>query len=194
MRFCRKCGFEVGTWMSFCPKCGAVLAQVTTQPRRYGYRVTSFLVPNALLWFLLGFLWVIRFNAYGDLTWYSQFMLLAFGTVAGLVVGVALTQKQLSTLTKKGELGSSLSSLLFMMGGVLIFGAFFLAAMLASPSLAGVIHAVVIDSILGAGIGIIAARVFLLINWERNHKMRLYQKGWITKIYAVPTSDSRSGQ
>jgi hypothetical protein len=147
-----------------------------------------------LLWFLLVFLWVIRFNAYGDLTWYAQFTLLALGMAAGLVVGVALTKKQLSTLTKKGELGSSLSSLLFILGGVLVFGAIFLAAMLASPSLAGVTHAVVLDSILGSGIGIIAARVFLLVKWERNHKMRLYQKGWITRIYAVPAPDSRSRQ
>jgi hypothetical protein len=190
MPFCRKCGFEVSAWMSFCPSCGASLALSTTKPRGYGYRVTSFLVPNTLLWVLLVFLWMVRFNAYGDVTWYSQFMWMAFGMAAGLLVGVAVTRKQLNTLTEKGELGTSLSTLLFILGGVLVFGALFLAAMLASPSLSSVIHVAVIDAILGAGISIIVARSFLLVAWERNHKMRLYQKWWSPRIYAVPKTDS----
>jgi len=180
--------------MSFCPKCGAPLAPSITQPRRYGYRFTSFYVPNAMLWVLLVVLWMLRFNAYGDVTWYSQFMWLAFGMAAGLVIGVMAIRKQLNTLTEKGEMGMSVSYLLFIVGGVLVFGGLFLAAMFASPSLTRVIYVAGMDFILGAGISIIAARAFLLVNWERNHKMRLYQKGWSTKIYAVPTPDSRNRQ
>jgi len=172
--------------------CGVSLAPSTTQPRWYGSRFTSFYVPNALLWGLLVFLWMVQFNAYGYVAWYSQFMWLAFGMAAGLVIGVAVTQKQLNTLTEKGEMGMSLSYLLFMVGGVLVFGALFLAAMLAFPSLLTVIYATVMDSILGAGISLILTQAFLVVRWERNHKMRLYHKGWPLKIYAVPTPDSHT--
>jgi hypothetical protein len=147
-----------------------------------------------LLWFLLALLWMLRFNLYGDVTWYSQFMLMAFGIAAGLVVGVAVTRKQLNTLTEKGEIGISLSTLLLIVGGVLVFGALFLAAMFAYPSLSSVIHVAVMDSILGAGISLVVVRAFLLVEWKRNHKMRLYQKGWSTRIYAVPKPDSRNHQ
>ena len=194
MPFCRKCGFEVSAWMSFCPKCGASLAPSTTQPRWHGYRFTSFYVPNGLLWGLLAFLWIIRFNAYGYVTWYTQFMWLAFGMVAGLVVGLAVTRKVLHTLTEKGEVGTSPSILLLMVGVALVFGALFTIAMLASPSSWQVTQVAVLDSILGAGISIILAQAFLVVRWERSHKMRLYHKGWPLKIYAVPTPDSRNHQ
>ena len=194
MPFCRKCGFEVSTWMSFCPRCGVSLAPSSTKPRWYGYRVTSFLVPNTLLWVLLSFLWMLSLNAQSHVSFYSQFMWIAFGIAAGLVVGVALTRKQLNTLTEKGEISNSLSTLLFILGGVLVFGALFLAAIFAFPSLLSVIQVAVMDALLGAGISMLVVRAFLLVAWERNHRMRLYQKGWSTRIYAVPNPDSRNHQ
>jgi hypothetical protein len=126
--------------MSFCPKCGVSLAQSTKQPRGYGYRFTSFYVPNTLLWILLVFLWMIQFNAYVYVTWYTQFMWMAFGMATGLVIGVMAIRKQLNTLTEKGEMGMSLSYLLFIVCGVLVFVALFLAAMFAFPSLLQVMH------------------------------------------------------
>jgi hypothetical protein len=195
MPFCRKCGFEVGTWMSFCPKCGASLAPLTTQPRWYGYRLTSFYVPNALLWGLLVILWMLQFNAYGDVTWYSQFMWLAFGMAAGLVIGVTAIRKQLNTLTEEGEMGMSPSYLLFMVGGVLVFVGLLVAAMFAFPSLSRIVYVTMMDSIMGANISIILSQAFFVVRWERSHKMRLYHKGmWSLKVYAVPTPDSRNRQ
>jgi len=114
-------------------------------------------------------------------------MWMVFGMATGLVIGVMAIRKQLNTLTEKGEMGMSLSYLLFIVGGVLVFGALFLAAMFAFPSLLQVMQVAVFDSILGAGISIILAQSFLVVRWERNHKMRLYHKGWSLKIYAVPT-------
>jgi hypothetical protein len=194
MPFCRKCGFEVSSWMSFCPSCGASLAPLTTQPRRHGYRFTSFYVPNALLWVLLIFLWMIQFNAQRYMTWYTQFMLLAIGMAAGSVIGVAAIRKQLNTLTEKGEMGMSISYLLLIVGGLLVFAGLFLAEMFAFPSLLQITQVTVIDSVLGAGITIILTQAFFVVRWERNHKMRIYHKGWPLKIYAVPTPDSRSRQ
>jgi hypothetical protein len=43
-----------------------------------------------------------------------------------------------------------------------------------------------------AGIAFILARDFLLLEWERNHKIRLYQKG--SRFYAVPKPDSHDNQ
>jgi uncharacterized membrane protein YedE/YeeE len=121
-------------------------------------------------------------------------MWLAFGMALGLVVGVAVTRRQLNTLTEKGEMGMSLSYLLLIVGGVLVFGAVFLAAMFAFPSLWRIIYVTVLDSVLGAGISIILTQAFFVIRWERSHKMRLYHKGWPLKIYAVPTPDSHNRQ
>jgi hypothetical protein len=191
MPFCRKCGFEVSSWMSFCPKCGASLAPLTTQPRWYGYRFTSFHVLNAFFWIFLAFLWIIRFNAYGDVTWYTQFMWLAFGVAAGLVIGVAVTRRQLNTLTEKGEMGMSISHLLLIVGGILVLGGLFLAAGFVFPSLLQVMQVALFDSVLAAGISVLLTQTFLVVTWERNHKMRIYHKGlWSLKIYAVPTSIS----
>jgi hypothetical protein len=195
MPFCRKCGFEVSSRMSFCPKCGASLAPLTMQPRRYGYRFTSSYVPNALFWFLFVFLWMLQFNAYGDVTWYSQFLLLAIGMAAGSVIGVATMRRQLKTLTKKGEMGASISYLLFIVGGLLVFAGLSLAAMFAFPSLWKIIFVTVADPILGAGITILLTQAFLVFRWERNHKMHIYHKGlWSLKIYTVPTPDFRTSQ
>jgi hypothetical protein len=194
MPFCRKCGFEVSSWMSFCPKCGASLTPLPAQPRWHGYRFTSFYVPNALLWVLLVFLWMLRFNAYGDVTWYIQFMLLAIGAAAGSVIGVATIRRQLKTLTEKGEMGMSISYLLFIVGGLLVLAGLSLAAIFAFPSLWEIMLVTVADSVLGAGITILLTQAFFVVRWERNHKMRLYHKGWPLKIYAVSTPDSRSHQ
>jgi hypothetical protein len=183
----------VSAWMSFCPKCGASLAPLTTQPRRYGYRFTSFLAPNALLWVLLVFLWMIQFNAQGYVTWYTQLMWLAIGMAAGLVIGVAVMRRQLNTLTGKGEMGMSLSYMLFLVGGFLVFAGLFLAAMFAFPTL-WITYVTALDSVLGAGITIHLTQAFLVVRWERKHQMRIYHKGWPLKIYAVPTPDSRSRQ
>ena len=194
MPFCPKCGFEVSAWMFFCPRCGAQLSPSAAQPRRYGYRLTSFYLPNISLWLILAFLWMIRFNAYGDVAWYAQFMWLALGMVVGLVFGIVAIWKQLKTLTEKGEMRMSVSYVLFMVGGVLVFGAIFLAAMLSFPNSMRVIYVAVMDSILGAGATIILAQTFLVVRWERSHKMRLYHKGWPLKIYAVPNPDSTNSQ
>ncbi len=116
-------------------------------------------------------------------------MWLGFGTVAGLVAGAVGMRKQLDSLSKKGEIGVSQSYLLFIFGGVLVFGGLFLAAMFAFPSLLHIILVAVFDSFLGAGIAGVLAQAFLVIKWEKTHKMRLYHKGWPLKVIAVPTAD-----
>ena len=137
---------------------------------------------------------MVRFNAYGDVPWYTQFIWLAFGMAAGLVIGVTAIRKQLNTLTEKGEMGMSISYLLFIVGGVLVFVGLFSAAMFSFPNLWRIIYVTVMDSVFGAGISIILTQAFLVVRWERSHKMRLYHKGWPLKIYAVPTPDSRNRQ
>jgi hypothetical protein len=194
MPFCRKCGSEISTWMSFCPGCGASLTQSTTQPYRFGYRFISLYVPNALLWVFLVFLWMLQFNAYGYVTWYTQFTWLTFGLVAGLVIGIATIRRQLNSLTEKGEMGLSISYLLFIAGCLLVFAGIFLVAMFVFPGLSEIIYVTVLDTIMGAGISILFTQALLVVKWERNHKMRLYHKWWSFKIYAVPTPDTRDRQ
>jgi hypothetical protein len=48
----------------------------------------------------------------------------------------------------------------------------------------------VFNFIFCAGMVMIFSRIYLLVEWERSHKMRLYQKG--SGFYAVPKPDSRN--
>jgi hypothetical protein len=190
MPFCRKCGFEVDAGMSFCPKCGAAQAPSTVQSRGYGYRVAAFLVPQALLWVLLVVLWMLRFSFYGDVSWYSQLILLAFGLAAGVAIAGWVTRRQLSTLNEKGEMrilglhsvahGGRCSRFWSVASGCYVcFSKFFTGNLCSSYGL-----------YLGAGISLVVGRAFFLVRWARVHKMDLYQKWWSNKIYAIPKPDS----
>jgi hypothetical protein len=187
--YCHKCGFEVGAWMFFCPRCGAPLRMAAMQSRRYGYRVTAFLVPQALLWFLLAFLWILQLNLYNSVPWYSQFLYVAFGLAAGMAISAGVTRKQLNELTAKGEISMSVYTLMMLMGGVLVFGALFFAAMLAFPSLSQLTYVVAIDFMVGTVVSLAVGRAYLMLRWERTHKMHLYQKWWSLKVYAVPDAE-----
>jgi hypothetical protein len=165
-----------------------VLSQ--TQPPPYGYRVTAYLFPQTLVWILLILLWVLRLSSYDEVSLYSQLMLIAFGLAAGVTISAGVTRKQLSKLTDKGEMSMSLSTLMILIGGVLVFVALLLAAMFAFPSLSQLIYVVAMDFMVGAGISLAVGRAYFMVDWERTHKMHLYQKGWSLKMYAVPKPDS----
>jgi hypothetical protein len=189
MPYCHKCGFEVGAWMSYCPRCGTLLRPTALQSRRYGYRVTAFLVPQALLWFLLASLWILRFNLYDSVPWYSQFLYVAFGLAAGVAISAGVTRKQLNDLTEKSEISTSPYTLMMLVGGALVFTALFLAAMLAFPSLIQLISSVTMDFLAGTVVSLAVGRTYLMLRWERTHKMHLYQKWWSLKVYAVPDAE-----
>jgi hypothetical protein len=123
----------------------------------------------------------------------SQILWIVSGIAGGVVVGVALTQRQLNSLAGKGETGRTVSVipiLLFILGGCFVLAALFLVA-LPITVLLTVMYGV-FNFVFCAGIAFILARDFLLLEWERNHKMRLYQKG--SRFYVVPKPDSHDNQ
>jgi len=175
--------------MPYCPKCGALLRPAAMQSRRYGYRVTAFLVPQTLLWFLLAFLWILQLNLYDSVPWYSQFLYVAFGLAAGVAFSLGVMRKQMNSLTEKGEISMSPYTLMMLVGGAFVFVALFLVAMLAFPSLIQLIYEVTIDFLAGTVVSLAVGRTYLMLRWERTHKMHLYQKWWSLKVYAVPDAE-----
>ncbi len=193
MPFCPKCGFQVSEQMQFCPRCGASLISSTVQRRGYGYRVTPSLIPQSLLLALFATLAMLSMNASNHVSLSSQILWIASGIVAGLVFGATVTQRQLNSLGK-GETGKTIPAiptLLFILGGCSVLLALFLITLPPTGSLTAT-HVGVFNFVFCAGIFFIPVRTFLLVEWERNHKMRLYQKG--SRFYAVPKSDSRNHQ
>ncbi len=190
MPYCYKCGFEVGAWMSFCPRCGVSLAPSASQPPRIGYRVTFLSIPLTLLWVLLAILWMQTLSFTSHVSLDSQVIGVISGIAVGFFVGSVATLKQLNSLTQKGETRVTLSTFLFITGGVIVLLAlFFIATMILSLPLAAQVGW--FDFAYSAGSAILIVRAFLLVEWERNHRMHLYQAMWSNKIYAVPKPDSQ---
>jgi hypothetical protein len=188
MPFCTKCGFQVSEQMQFCPRCGALLASLTTQRSGRGRRVTLGLIPQSLFFVLFASLAMLSMNASTHVSLLWQIPWIASGIAAGMVVGVAVTQRQLKSIGKNetGKTIPAIPTLLFILGSFFVLQALFLV-ILPIPVLLTVMYGV-FNFIFCAGIVIISARAFLLVEWERIHKMRLYQRG--SRFYAVPTLDS----
>lgn len=195
MPFCRKCSFEVGTWMSFCSRCGASLAPLTTQPRGYWYRVTPGLIPQSSVMALLAFSMILlmNLNASKHVSLFSQVFWIAPGIAVGLVLGIAVTMRQLSSLGKSetGKTIPAIAILLFTLGGCFILLALFFITLPPTGFLTPT-HLGVFNFIFCASVVFIPTRTYLLVKWERNHKMRLYQKG--SRFYAFPKPDSHDNQ
>lgn len=193
MPFCHKCGFKVSTWMFFCPRCGTSLTPSTVLPRRYGYRFTSHIVPYTLVWVFLTFWQMLFMNWVSHVALYSQILWIVSGMIAGLIVGVAFTLKQLKSLVEKGKTFTSISTLLFIIGIFFIFTGFFFSVIPATGFLTTT-QVGMVNFVFCAGIVLFIARLFLLFEWERNHKMRIYAKEWSTRLYVVPKPDYPDNQ
>ena len=132
-------------------------------------------------------------NASTHVSLSSQILWIASGIVGGVFIGVAVTQRQLNSLVGKGETGRTIPAiptLLFILGSCFVLAALFLIALPITILLTAMYG--VFNFVFCAGIAFILARDFLLLEWERNHKMRLYQKG--SRFYAVPKPDSNDNQ
>jgi hypothetical protein len=128
----------------------------------------------------------MNLSAHVSLFWQTPWI--ASGIAAGLVLGVAVTQRQLNSLGKDeiGKTIPAIPTLLFILGSFFVLQALFLV-ILPIPVLLTVMYGV-FNFTFCTGIVIISARAFLLVEWERNHMMQLYQRG--SRFYAVPRPDS----
>ena len=190
MPFCAKCGFQVSEQMRFCSRCGASLMPLTVQRRGYGYRVTPGLIPQSVFFALFASFGMLSMNVSSHVSLFWQTPWIASGIVAGLILGVAVTQRQLNSIGKSetGKTIPAIPTLLFILGGCSVLLALFLIILPPTGSLTAT-QVGVLNFVFCAGIVFFPARTFLLVEWERNHKMRLYIKG--SRFYAVPKPESR---
>jgi protein-S-isoprenylcysteine O-methyltransferase Ste14 len=135
----------------------------------------------------------MNLNASRNFSLFSQVLWIASGVAVGLVLGVAVTRRQLGSLGKSetGKTIPAIAILLFVLGGCFIL----LASFLVTLPLTGFptpTHLGVLNFVFCAGVGLIPTRTYLLVKWERNHKMRLYQKG--SRFYAFPKPNSHDNQ
>jgi protein-S-isoprenylcysteine O-methyltransferase Ste14 len=135
----------------------------------------------------------MNLNASRNFSLFSQVLWIASGVAVGLVLGVAVTRRQLGSLGKSetGKTIPAIAILLFVLGGSFIL----LASFLVTLPLTGFptpTHLGVLNFVFCAGVGLIPTRTYLLVKWERNHKMRLYQKG--SRFYAFPKPNSHDNQ
>jgi hypothetical protein len=162
------------------------------QRRSYGFRIDTYIIPQISFFGLVAFLFMLQMNASTHTSYSSQIVWIRSGIVAGLLVGVWSTQRQLNSLTGKSETGRNIpatTKVSLVIGGFTVFIALFFVAVL-TIGLPSTAYVEVFNSFFCAGLIFCLSRIFLLLAWEKNHNLRLYQKG--SRFYAVP-KPSRAG-
>jgi hypothetical protein len=129
-----------------------------------------------LLWAFLAFFYLDIFG--------FHILLVFLGVVFGLVLGVAVALRQISSIEKIGELKATLKTWAFVLLTIIILVPTTLYLLFRLGLEAGI----QILSFLYPSIPVIyAARMILYLNWERKHKRLILFDGlWFTRVYAVP--------
>jgi hypothetical protein len=151
-----------------------------------GVRVAVNYAVFAVLLGMLGFL-----NLLTNLRYVPQQLTVAvgvFGVLVGAITGVAAARRQLKFLTKNGEFrtGASLSTILFIAGGIFIlFSLWFFFAFDAPIGS----QAAVMDFMFSILPALLASQAILFLRWERKHGKLIIASMWPSRLYASPRTD-----
>jgi hypothetical protein len=147
-------------------------------------RVTDTTAAFAFIWSLLSF-----FSLLGNLRYiplHLTILTALLGVVVGAVSGFAVTKRQLNFLTKNGETRVRFSTILFLIGGLLIlFSLTYFFVINAQIVTLGTVNNFAFPTL--SAYFVSEAIVFL--RWERKHRKLIFASGWSRRLYASPKTD-----
>lgn len=149
-----------------------------------GMRVAVNSAIFACLWSLISFLHLLTNLRYVplDLTVIAALL----GVVVGAGSGFSLTKRQLNFLSKNGETRVHLSTILLIIGGLLIVLSlsyfFVINASIATLSTANNFGFSTLSACW-------ASEAILFFRWESKHRKLIFSSGWSGRLYASPKTD-----
>jgi hypothetical protein len=111
------------------------------------------------------------------------------GVVFGLVFGVALALKQISSIEKNGEFRATIKTWAYALLIIIIFVLSYIYLLFSLESEA----VIQIFSFAYLALFVLyATRIILYLNWERKHRRLIFSDGLVfTRVYSVPRTQRR---
>lgn len=134
-----------------------------------------------LLWAFICFIYL---GIYG-----FNILLSSLGVVFGLIFGVAVALKYISSLEKKGEIKVTLKTWAYLLLTIIILVSIALYFLFSLGLKAGI---QLLSFLCPFILALYAARIVLYLSWERKNKKHILSDGLVfTRVYAVPESERR---
>ena len=146
-----------------------------------GTRVAVNSAVFAFLWSLLSFLYLFANLRYVPVDLAAIAVLV--GVLAGAILGFAVAKRQLKFLTQNGETRVALSTILFLVGGMLIFFSFWFFFAFNAPVGA---QATVISFIYPTLPAYLASEAILFLRWEHKNRKLILASMWTSRLYVSP--------
>jgi hypothetical protein len=160
---------------------------------RVGQRTTSMMGTNALFWgFLAAFQIMLSFSHSYRLSVQLVALACFAGASLGICFGLVASTRQLQTLSKKGEIRSSLSYVLFLVGGVTIAaGSFIFFAWNESAQAQQLLLDIVYVMVPAVG----GTTYISYRQWEKKYRrLILNDRWWTGRVYVFPKIDMENDQ
>jgi asparagine N-glycosylation enzyme membrane subunit Stt3 len=149
-----------------------------------GTRVAINSAVFAFIWSLLSFVHLFTNLRYVPL--HLTLIAVLFGVAVGAILGFAVAKRRLKFITKNGETRVPLSTILFLVGGILIVLSFCLFFAFNAPISA---LATVIDFAYPILPPYLAMEAILFFRWERQHRKLILASMWTNRLYVSPKTD-----
>lgn len=157
---------------------------------------TNSMEQRTSFYIILPILLLVCFFAFGNLSydykiaWQTLVLGFILGLIAGAFIGLALTQKELESLSQKGKISSRILTLSTLSFIVAFIGMFFILFFYSGQELQARVLGIFFDVSLAGAVSFRFLNFIQCFRWENASKRRIYM-GYFS-VYTIPKTMSQS--